>query len=136
MANRSILVVEDDQLEIMTLQRAMRDIGCTWPVIVARNGEQGLEILSTVESHNIRFILIDLNMPRMNGLEFLKHIKDDPRTRALPAVVLTTSDQPEERRVCYELGSAGYFVKSSTYPDFVEMLKVICAYWNASGLSA
>jgi CheY-like chemotaxis protein len=80
-------------------------------------------------------ILLDLNMPRMNGIEFLLHVKDDPVLRKIPVVVLTTSREDGDRLSSFERSVAGYMIKPVEYPQFVETMRKIRDYWVASELA-
>ena len=77
-------------------------------------------------------ILLDLNMPRMNGLEFLKILKSDPDWCKIPVVILTTSQEDQDRLASFELSAAGYIVKPLEYPAFVEKLQILYQYWRLS----
>ncbi|MEE3715229.1 response regulator [Tumidithrix elongata RA019] len=125
-----ILLVEDDKLDIMTLKRGLRDIHADNPLHVRNDGEDALEFLRDPNNPTPGLILLDLNMPRMNGLEFLKILKADPNWRKIPVVILTTSREEQDRLVSFELSAAGYIVKPLEYPDFVEKLLVIYNYWR------
>ncbi|CAN1210608.1 response regulator [Tumidithrix helvetica PCC 7403] len=127
-----ILLVEDDKLDIMTLKRGLRDIHADNPLHVRNDGEDALEFLRDPNNPTPGLILLDLNMPRMNGLEFLKILKADPNWRKIPVVILTTSREEQDRLVSFELSAAGYIVKPLEYPDFVEKLLVIYNYWRLS----
>lgn len=124
-----ILLVEDDLVEVLTFKRALRDMAIERPLHVASTGEDAIQLLSAPDAELPKLILLDLNMPRMNGIEFLATIKKHPLWRRIPVVVLTTSDQEQDRRQCFDLSVAGYIIKPMDYNEFVEVLKVICAYW-------
>lgn len=127
-----ILLVEDDLLDIMTLKRGLRDIHARNPLYVSTNGEEAVEFLRNSNCPTPSLILLDLNMPRMNGLEFLKILKADPDWRKIPVVILTTSQEEQDRLDSFDLSAAGYIVKPLEYPDFVEKLLIIYQYWRLS----
>jgi CheY-like chemotaxis protein len=127
-----ILLVEDDQLDVMTLKRALKDIKATNPLYIRSDGESALEFLRDPTSPKPLLILLDLNMPRMNGLEFLKILKADPHWCKIPVVVLTTSQEEKDRLTSFQLSVAGYIIKPLTYDDFVEKLLIIYQYWRLS----
>ncbi len=127
-----ILLVEDDQLDVMTLKRALKDIKATNPLHIRNNGESALEFLRDLANPKPLLILLDLNMPRMNGLEFLKIIKADVDLCKIPVVVLTTSQEEQDRLASFQLSVAGYIIKPLTYPDFVEKLLIVYQYWCLS----
>ncbi len=127
-----ILLVEDDQLDVMTLQRVLKDIKASNPLYIRNNGELALEFLQDPTNPKPFLILLDLNMPRMNGLEFLKILKADADWCKIPVVVLTTSQEEQDRLASFQLGVAGYIIKPLTYPDFVEKFLIIYQYWRLS----
>ena len=127
-----ILLVEDDQLDVMTLKRALKDIKATNPLFIRNNGEAALEFLRDLANPKPLLILLDLNMPRMNGLEFLKIIKTDVDLCKIPVVVLTTSQEEQDRLASFQLSVAGYIIKPLTYPDFVKKLLIVYQYWCLS----
>ncbi|TYQ28346.1 response regulator [Pseudanabaena sp. UWO311] len=127
-----ILLVEDDLLDIMTLKRGLKDIHANNPLYIRNDGEAALEFLRDPCNPIPALILLDLNMPRMNGLELLKILKADPRWCKIPVVVLTTSQEEQDRLASFESSAAGYIVKPLEYPDFVDKLLVIYQYWRLS----
>ncbi|MEM7535126.1 MAG: response regulator [Chloroflexota bacterium] len=129
-----ILLVENDLIDIMTVKRALRDLDIQNPLHVAKNGEEGLEKLASFEKDLPAFILLDLNMPRMDGFEFLSIIKKDERLKMLPVIVLTTSNQYDDRLRSFEQSVAGYMVKPVDYKQFVDVIQTIHLYWTMSEL--
>jgi len=130
---KTILIVEDDEVDVMTIKRAMREIHVTNPVKVTWNGEEALEYLQG-QKDLPGIILLDLNMPRMNGVEFLQHIRADERLKPIPVVVLTTSREEQDRVSSFNLGVAGYMIKPVDYLQFVEVIRAINLYWTLSEL--
>ena len=100
----------------------------------ALNGEEGLEYLRDPEREQPGIILLDLNMPRMNGIEFLQVVKKDERLKRIPVVVLTTSVEEQDKAETFNLGIAGYMIKPVDYRQFVEVVKTIHLYWTLSEL--
>lgn len=131
---KTILLVEDDAVDVMTVQRALREISVTNPLAVAGNGEEALEYLRNNANEKPCIILLDLNMPKMNGIEFLEIVKRDAGLKAIPVVVLTTSRGEREKIESYNLGAAGYMIKPVDYRQFVEMMRTIDLYWTISEL--
>ncbi len=129
-----ILLVEDDQVDAMTIQRALKAINVTNQLFIARDGEEGLALLRDSENKRPCLILLDLNMPRMNGIEFLNVIKRDAALKRIPVVVLTTSSEEQDRLDSFDLGVAGYMVKPVDYEQFVEVVRTIDLYWTLSEL--
>lgn len=126
-----ILLVDDDDVDVMTVQRAFERSRITNPLHVASNGLAGLEKLrdGSIASYR-RLVLLDLNMPKMNGIEFLRELRADPQLRSTSVVVLTTSDEERDKVEAYELGVAGYLLKPVTFVDFVELMATLNKYWT------
>ncbi|MBI1173884.1 MAG: response regulator [Sideroxydans sp.] len=130
--NKPILLVEDDQVDIMTVNRALKEIHVTNPVVSRENGEDALHYLQDPESEKPCIILLDLNMPIMNGIEFLQIVKHDGQLKRIPVVVLTTSEEQQDKVSSFNLGVAGYMAKPVDYRQFVEVMRSIDAYWTIS----
>jgi CheY-like chemotaxis protein len=128
----SILLVEDDIVDVMSVKRALRDLNVPTPLEVAGNGEEALACLRKPDHPLPGIILLDLNMPRMNGIDFLKLLKADERFRRIPVVVLTTSKEEKDRLESFNLSAAGYMIKPVEYAGFVEVVRTIQDYWNQS----
>ena len=130
--NRPILLVEDDQVDKMTVVRALKEIHVTNPLIHRENGEEAVNYLQDPASEKPCIILLDLNMPIMNGIEFLKAVKNDDKLKRIPVVVLTTSEEQQDKVNSFDLGVAGYMAKPVDYRQFVEVMRSIDAYWTIS----
>lgn len=128
----NVLFIEDDMIETMKLQRAISKFESKHKIIEAKNGEEALEILKGGTPPDI--ILLDLNMPRMSGLEFLSVIKKDERLKYLPTIILTTSENRVDLLKCFEIGIAGYIIKPLKYEDYEAKLKKVFDYWEISEL--
>ena len=128
----SILLVEDDVVDVMSVRRALRELNSSNVLNVVGNGEEALAYLRDPRNPHPGIILLDINMPRMNGLDFLKAMKADERLRRIPAVVLTTSKEEKDRLESFNLSAAGYMVKPVEYAGFVEVVRTIQHYWNLS----
>ncbi len=128
--SNSILLVEDDLVDVMIFKRAMADLKAKASTLVASTGEEALVTLAKCNGYLPALIIMDLNMPRMNGIELLEILNTHAEWRRIPAVVLTTSDQEEERQKCLALSAAGYVVKPSDYDDFVKVLEDMLIYHN------
>ncbi|MBF0460350.1 MAG: response regulator [Magnetococcales bacterium] len=131
---KTILLLEDDRVDAMTVKRALKVIHVNNPVAVVGNGEEGVAWLQDPQNEQPCIILLDLNMPRMNGIEFLNVIKQEERLRTIPVVVLTTSKDELDRARSFGLGVAGYMVKPVDYLQFVEVIRTINLYWTLSEL--
>ncbi len=133
-SSNPILLIEDDRVDAMTLKRALKNQKVVNPLVQVSNGEEALEYLRNDDNQTPSFILLDLNMPKMNGVEFLKIVKADETLRNIPVVVLTTSTEERDIAESFKLGAAGYMVKSVDYKKFVETITAIDVYWSLSEL--
>lgn len=132
--NLEIMLVEDDTVDVMTVKRALKDINVANHLIVASDGEEALTYLRDERNKRPGIILLDLNMPRMNGIEFLTAAKKNGVLKSIPVVVLTTSREEQDKVDSFDLGVAGYIVKPVDYAQFVEVMKTINLYWTLSEL--
>jgi CheY-like chemotaxis protein len=123
-----ILLVEDDSVDAMTVRRALKEAGSSRTLVHCINGEDALEYLRSHNGDKPGLILLDLNMPRMNGLEFLEFKQNDERLRDIPVVVLTTSTNAKDIERSYALDAKAYIVKSIDYKQFVEAIKNLDIY--------
>jgi len=131
----NILLVEDDKVDVMNVKRSFKKANITNPLYVASNGVEALEILRDQSTTVImpkarRLILLDLNMPKMGGIEFLKALRADEKLRLTPVIVLTTSDQERDRIGAYNLNVAGYILKPVTFTNFAEVMATLNRYWT------
>jgi len=131
---RPILLVEDDRVDAMTVRRALKETNVVNRLDIAGNGEEALALLRDPENERPCIILLDLNMPRMNGIEFLKAAKQDEVLKRIPVVVLTTSGEEQDKVDSFDLGVAGYMIKPVDYHQFVEVMRAIDLYWTLSEL--
>ena len=127
----NILLVDDDEVDVMTVKRAFTKANITNQIHVATNGVEALEMLRTDKiPTQRRLVLLDLNMPRMNGIEFLREIRKDPVLANLTVVVLTTSNEDRDRVEAFQLNVAGYLLKPVTFADFAEVMATLNKYWT------
>jgi CheY-like chemotaxis protein len=131
-SKKPILLVEDDTVDVLTIKRSLQEIHVTNQVDVAENGEIALERLRNLRFERPCLILLDLNMPRMGGIELLRIIKSDDVFKCIPVIVLTTSGDEQDKIESFNLGVAGYMVKPVDYQQFVEVVKTINLYWTLS----
>ena len=131
----NVLLIDDDEVDVMNVQRAFKKNNIINPLYVAHNGLEALELLRSdkVPSER-RLVLLDLNMPKMNGLEFLREVRNDPELRSLTVIVLTTSDDERDKVEAYNLNVAGYIVKPVTFQSFVEAVAALNTYWSLNEL--
>ncbi|MCL5061556.1 MAG: response regulator [Candidatus Thermoplasmatota archaeon] len=132
---KAIMLVEDDEVDAMTVRRALKELHVGNPLVQAENGEEALAYLRQPGQVKPCIILLDLNMPVMGGIEFLQIVKRDAALKRIPVVVLTTSDEQEDKVASFDLGVAGYIRKPVDYKQFVEAVRSIDAYWTLSELS-
>jgi CheY-like chemotaxis protein len=131
---KPILLVEDDSVDVMMVKRALKDLNITNLLVHTPNGKEAFEYLTGEGNERPCIILLDLNMPKMNGVELLKIIKADDVFKKIPVVVLTTSRDKEDKFETFELGAAGYIIKPADYKKFVEAMRTIDIYWTLSEL--
>ncbi len=127
----NILLVDDDEVDVMTVQRAFAKANIANKVFVATDGIEALKVLRADGVPTARrLVLLDLNMPRMNGIEFLREVRSDPVLQALTIVVLTTSNEDRDRVDAYQLNVAGYLLKPVTFHAFAEVMTTLNKYWT------
>ncbi|MGA2679476.1 MAG: response regulator [Sedimentisphaerales bacterium] len=129
---KPVLLLEDDSVDAMTVKRALKDLDVKNPLVHVCDGEQALEYLQNSAKAEPCVILLDLNMPKMNGIEFLKIAKSDPRLKCVPVVVLTASRADKDKLECFDNGVAGYIVKPIDYKGFLDAMKILNLYWTLS----
>jgi len=132
--SKPILLVEDDEVHTMKVRRAFKELEVTNPLECSGDGEEALEYLRDESNKKPCVILLDLNMPRMNGFEFLKTTKSEDVLKEIPTVVLTTSSEKRDITHSFKLGAAGYIVKPANYKRFVDAIRTIDCYWTLSEL--
>lgn len=127
----NILLVEDDEVDVMNVRRAFERNKIANPLYVAGNGVEALEMLrSGAVPRGRRLVLLDLNMPKMNGIEFLRAIRSDPELSMISVVVLTTSNEDRDKVDAYRLNVAGYLLKPVTFINFVDVMATLNKYWT------
>jgi CheY-like chemotaxis protein len=127
----NILLVEDDAVDVMNVRRAFEKNHIVNPVHIASNGVEALQMLrSGAVPVERRLVLLDLNLPRMGGIEFLRHLRSDPQLNMIPVVVLTTSTDEKDRVEAYNLNVAGYLLKPVTFGNFAELMATLNKYWS------
>lgn len=120
---QTVLLVEDDHVDVLIIRRVFRDLSLPYPLAVTSDGEAALEYLLSPGRTLPGLIFLDLNMPRMNGLEFLAAIKQHPDLKSIPVVILTTSDHEEDRRQAMELSADAYLIKTLDYVQFLAAIR-------------
>ncbi|MBL7929762.1 MAG: response regulator [Bacteroidia bacterium] len=131
----NILLVDDDQVDVMNVQRAFKKNNIQNPLHVANNGMDAFDLLRGTEGRQKiiptpRLILLDINMPRMNGIEFLRELRKDPVLRFISVIIMTTSNDDKDKFEAYNLNVAGYIVKPVSFEKFVNAVSVLNTYWQ------
>ena len=126
----SILLVEDDDIDAIGIQRSLKSFNLLNPIHRTRDGLEALEVLKNGAVTRPFIVLLDLNMPRMNGMEFLSAIRSDANLSDIVVFVLTTSQLDEEISAAYKKNIAGYIVKSSSNQDYKQLIRFLENYWN------
>ena len=130
----NVLLIEDDMIEVMKLNRVISKLQLKHKITEANNGEDALKILEQKDSLP-DIILLDLNMPKINGIEFLTILKNDDILKHIPTIILTTSNNQKDLKACYKIGIAGYVLKPLKYEDYVSKIEKVLAYWSVNELS-
>lgn len=129
-----ILLIEDDEVDIMNVKRAFKKNNISNPLHVARNGVEALEMLQGVNPEMVmpspRVILLDINMPRMGGIEFLTELRKLPEHRSASVFVMTTSNEESDKIAAYDLNVAGYILKPLSFEGFTSAVSILNHYWH------
>jgi len=126
----SLLMIEDDDIDATAMKRALQKLKLLNPIYRARDGLEGIELLRAGEVPSPYIILLDLNMPRMNGLEFLEELRSDPALTHSVVFVLTTSKSDEDILAAYREHVAGYLFKQRMDNDFLQVVGLLNHYWR------
>lgn len=135
MAQTSFFLVDDDEVDVMTVKRAFKKNNITNRLDIATNGLEALAMLRSKDlpklaANQRRIILLDLNMPKMGGIEFLRELRADSELKSIPVIVLTTSNEDKDKVEAYNLNVAGYILKPVTFGKFVETMAKLNEYWS------
>lgn len=133
-ASKEILLIDDDEVEFMKVSRAFSKLGIKNKLRHKLDGAIAKSFLEDSEELP-GLILLDLNMPNMNGFEFLDFIKNDERLKVIPIVILTTSDNDRDKLESFKHSVAGYMVKPIRLEEYEKTIKTIREYWNQSKIS-
>jgi two-component system, response regulator len=132
MNRRSILLVEDNPDDVTFTLRAFQKNNIPNEVVVASDGEQALDLLlpeDTTPGLRPAFVLLDVKLPKIDGIEVLRRIRSDPRTASLPVIVLTTSNEDKDIVNSYRLGANSFIRKPVVFSDFLHAASVLGIYW-------
>ncbi|SDS05018.1 CheY chemotaxis protein or a CheY-like REC (receiver) domain [Polaribacter sp. KT25b] len=128
-----ILLVEDNLIEIMKMKRTLSLLKLNHIMYEAKNGEEALNFLDN-RSNIPDIILLDLNMPKINGIEFLRILKANDDLKHIPTIILTTSSNQKDLLECYRTGMSGYILKPLKYEDYVKKIEIVLSYWSVNEL--
>ena len=133
--NESILLIEDDRVDIMTVQRALNKNDIRNPLHIARTGHEALDMLRGEGGYEKispppALILLDLNLPKMSGIEFLRELRNDPELKELRIIVLTSSNEPKDQAAAFEYDVDDYIVKPHSFDEFTRAMATILAFWD------
>jgi CheY-like chemotaxis protein len=130
----NILLVDDDEVAVMSVRRAFKKAHIDSPLYVVGNGIEALEVLRGKPENPMprerRIILLDLHMPKMDGLTFLKELRSDANISHIPVIILTSSEEEEDLVRAYDLNVSGYILKSVAFDLFVERMVTLNQYWT------
>ena len=134
-AQINLFLVEDDEVDVMNVKRALKKNNLTVPMDHVSNGYEALQLLNHWQLHEFPrlknlLILLDLNMPKMNGLEFLNLLRNNSQFSKIPVIILTTSSQQKDLVAAYDLNVAGYLIKPMEFQKFVETIGTLIRYWS------
>ncbi|GAB1307934.1 response regulator [Urechidicola sp. KH5] len=127
MKTLKILFIDDDEIERLKFERIIKQINISSHVTSAYDGEDALNKLN---HSTIDLIILDLNMPKMNGTELLHSLKMNESLKYIPIVILTSSTFHVEIKYCFEIGIAGYFIKPLRYENYKKLIEKIISYWG------
>jgi CheY-like chemotaxis protein len=128
------MLIEDNDIDATAIKRALKELQVVNPLVRKTDGQAALETLRAESDNHPCVILLDLNMPIMNGIEFLKIVKSDNEMRRIPVIVLTTSQDECDKVKSFQLSVAGYIVKPNDYEKFIEVIRTLNQYWTLSEL--
>ena len=134
MRTLSFLFIEDDEIEFIKFKKAFEKLGFKHHITLAKNGEEALQILNNTDNLP-HLIILDLNMPKMDGLEFLRILKQNEYLKYIPAVIITTSKNNEDILATYNLGIAGYIIKPLSYNDYIKKIECLVHYWSINEMT-
>ena len=136
----NILLVEDDEVDIMNVQRAFKKNNIRNPLFVTRNGLEALEVLRgthpEISIPQPRLVLLDINMPKMGGIEFLTELRKDTDLKSISVFMMTTSNEESDKVAAYDLNVAGYVLKPLSFEGFTNAVSILSHYWHLCEMPA
>lgn len=133
MRKLTILLIDDDEIERLKFNRVCQKNNFNHTILEAANGEEALNTLKKVDDFP-DLILLDLNMPKMNGIEFLNKLKSNDKIKFLPIIVMSSSNSFSDVRECYSIGISGYIIKPLHYEDYANRVVSLVNYWSVNEL--
>ena len=133
MKSLSILLIDDDEIERIKFQKVCKDINFPCSVVEAINGKQALNFLNRIENR-FNIIVLDLHMPKMNGLELLENLKSNIKFKNTPIIIMSNSEDNDELKKCYDYGVSGYFTKPANFTKYSKTVKSVLKYWKQNEL--
>jgi CheY-like chemotaxis protein len=124
----NILFIEDNFIELMKMERTVSLLKLNHKITEARSADEAFNILAQKE-YFPDIILLDLNMPKVSGIEFLSILKKNSDLKHIPTIILTTSNNQKDLKKCYDIGISGYIIKPLKYDEYVEKIKTVLSYW-------
>ncbi|MGA2172653.1 MAG: response regulator [Sedimentisphaerales bacterium] len=131
---KPILLVEDDIVDASTVKQTLADLGVRNLIVHKADGEEALEYLRGQDNQQPALIFLDLNMPKISGVELLQIIRADAKLQRIPVVVLTVSKYEQDKLDTFNLGVAGYIIKAVDYDAFLRAMDIVIRYWVWNGL--
>ena len=137
-----ILCVDDDPITLMLCKKVVERVGFAKEIITAKHGLEAIEYFDNLfEESKVndsivypKLVLLDLNMPKLNGIEFLKIVKSNEATRHIPVIIFTTSNNHRDIASCYKIGISGYIIKPLKYEDYLVLVQKTLEYWSSNEL--
>jgi CheY-like chemotaxis protein len=133
--DETILLIEDDRVDIMTVQRALKKNDICNPLHIAKTGLEALDMLRGENGAKRidplpALTLLDLNLPKMSGIEFLQELRSDPELKSLRIIVLTSSNEPKDRAAAFKFEVDDYIVKPHSFDEFSRAVATVLALWD------
>lgn len=128
----NILLVEDDEVDVMNVKRAFKKNNIINPLYLANNGLEALQLLESGSVKTPLIIILDINMPKMNGIEFLQRLRANENLKSITVFVMTTSDNDKDKIEAYNLNVAGYILKPLSFEKFISTVAVLNSFWQIS----
>ncbi len=126
-------MIEDNIIEVMKMDRTLSLLKLKHKITKAKTADEAFEILKQSESFP-DIILLDLNMPKISGIEFLSTLRSNDNLKHIPTIILTTSDNENDLNKCYKIGVSGYILKPLKYEDYVKKIEIVLSYWSINEL--